>query len=138
MIFKNKKIKYFKKYLLLSWDGSKIELPHHKKLISIYWGVKNKFKEVTSCMGNSSMIYDVLNDFEIDYYITSEKTLIFRNLANLFQMDFLKKENKIFIFDRGYQSIEFFHHLMRKKEKFVFRLRANDYKNEMAKLRSND
>jgi len=53
-------------------------------------------------------------------------------------MDFLKNIPKIFIFDRGYRSIEFFHYLMKRKEKFVFRIRSNDYKKEKLKLRTND
>ena len=105
-VYENKKeLKKFKNHILLAGDGSKIELPHHKALIKIFGGAKNKFDEIKSCMGNSSMIYDVLNkhifDFETDSYKTSEKVLIFRNLANLFQMNFLKNIPKIFIFDRG-------------------------------------
>ena len=143
MIYESKKeLKKFKNHILLAGDGSKVELPHHKALIKIFGGTKNKFGEIKSCMGNSSMIYDVLNkhifDFEVDSYKTSEKALIFRNLANLFKMNFLKNIPKIFIFDRGYRSIEFFHYLMKKEEKFVFRLRLNDYKKEKIKLRSND
>jgi hypothetical protein len=42
----------------------------------------------------------------------------------------VKKDEKIFIFDRGYRSIEFFHHLTKNNEKFVFRLRNIDYKKE--------
>jgi hypothetical protein len=128
--------------LLLACDGSKIELPHHKSLIKIFGGTKNKFKEIKSCMGNSNSIYDVLNgyifDFEISSYITSEKILVLKNLANLFQMDFQKDFKKIFIFDRGYRSIEFFHYFMEKEEKFVFRLRTDDYKKERMKIRNND
>jgi len=143
MVYENKKkLKKFKKHILLAGDGSKVELPHHKSLIKIFNGTKNKFGEIKSCMGNSSMFYDVLNkhifDFEVDSYKTSEKVLIFRNLANLFQMNFLKNIPKIFIFDRGYRSLEFYNYLMKKEEKFVFRLRLNDYKKELMKLRSND
>jgi len=141
--YENKKdLKKFKKHVLLACDGSKMELLHHKSLIKIYGGTKNKFGEIKSCMGNSSMVYDVLNhfvfDFEIDKYKTSEKVLIFRNLANLFQENFFKTTKKILIFDRGYRSIEFFHYLMEKNEKFVFRLRTTDYKKEKIKLRNND
>ena len=143
LFYQNKKVaKDFKKHLLLACDGSKIELPHHKTLVKIFGGTKNKFGELKSCMGNSSAIHDVLNnfifDFEIDKYITSEKSLIYKNLANLFQMAFLKNFKKIFVFDRGYRSLEFFHYLMEKEEKFVFRLRTKDYKKEKRKLRSND
>jgi len=134
--------KEFKKYLLLACDGSKIELPHHKSLVDIFGGTKSKFGGIMSCMGNSSTVYDVLNkfvfDFEIESYKTSEKTLVLKNLTNLFKMDFLNDFKKIFIFDRGYRSIEFFHYFMKRKEKFVFRLRTKDYKKEKLKLRSND
>jgi len=54
------------------------------------------------------------------------------------QMSFLKNIPKIFIFDRGYRSIEFFHYLVKKEEKFVFRIRSNDYKKEKLKLITND
>jgi hypothetical protein len=120
----NTNLKKFKNHLLLAGDGSKMELPHHKNLIKIFSGTKNKFGEIKSCMGNSSMICDVLNkhifDFEVDTYRTSEKVLILRNLANLFKMDFLNNIPKILIFDRGYRSIEFFHYLMKKKGKICF------------------
>ena len=143
LFYKDEKVrKEFKKYLLLACDGSRIELPHHKSLVKIFGGTKSKFGKIMSCMGNSSMIYDVLNkfvfDFEIGTFKTSEKTLALKNLTNLFQMDFLNNVKKIFIFDRGYRSIQFFHYFMEKEEKFVFRLRIQDYKKERMKLRNND
>jgi len=142
-VYKNPgKIKFFKDYLLLAGDGSKTELPFHKKLIEIFGGSENKMGEITKCMGNSSTFYDILNhhifDFEIDTYKTSEKTLIYRNLENLFRIKFLKQYKKIFILDRGYPSIEFFHNLIEKNEKFVFRLKKSAYKKEKAQLRNSD
>ena len=142
-IYQNEKVvKSFKNYLLLGCDGSKIELPHHTSLVKIFGGIKSKFGKITSCRGNSNTIYDVLNgfvfDFEVDAYKTSEKSLVLRNLANLIQMDFLKDFKKIFIFDRGYRSIEFFYYFIEKEENFVFRIRTKDYKREKMKLRSND
>ena len=136
------KIKLFHGCLLMAGDGSKTELPFHKKLIEIFGGSENKIGEITKCMGNSSTLYDVLNhyifDFEIDTYKTSEKTLIYRNLKNLFRIKFLKQYKKIFILDRGYPSIEFFYYLIKKNEKFVFRLKKSAYKKEKARLRNDD
>ena len=121
MVYENKsKIKTLKGHVLLACDGNKVELPHHKSLIKILSGVENKFGRIKSCIGNSSSIYDVLNryifDFEIGTYKTSEKTLVYKNLKNLFQFSFLKSYKKIFIFDRGYRAIEFFHYLMKKRK----------------------
>ena len=143
MVYENKDmIKKMNGYILLACDGSELELPHHKSLIKIFGGTKNKFGEIKSCMYDSNLIYDVLNrfifDFEVDAYKTGEKTLAYRNLKNLFRLSFLKKYKKIFIFDRGYRAIEFFHYLMKKEEKFIFRLRTIDYKKEKSKLRNND
>ena len=140
MVYENKsRIKTINNHILLACDGSKLELPHHKLLIKIFGGTKNKFNEIKSCMGNSSMIYDVLNkfifDFEVDTYKTSEKVLAYRNLKNLLKFNFLKDYKKIFIFDRGYRSIEFFNHFMQNKGKFVFRLRSTDYKKRKIKIK---
>ncbi|MDR3291833.1 MAG: hypothetical protein LBT10_06770 [Methanobrevibacter sp.] len=51
-------------------------------------------------------------DLVIDKYKISEKVLMFRNIKNLNAMGFLKDKKKIFIFDRGYPSIEFFYKLI--------------------------
>jgi hypothetical protein len=98
MFHENEAKKEFKGYSLLAVDGFKIKLPFHKILIKIFGGIKNKFNVITSCAGNSSIVYDVLNhfiiDFELDAYKTSEKTLLRRNLKNIFQIKWLKKMKK--------------------------------------------
>jgi len=142
MFYEGDKAKRFKNYLLFACDGSKVELPHHKLLIRVFGGIKNKFKEITSCRANSSIVYDVLNkfiiDFEIDTYKTSEIVLAYLNLANLFKERFLTNMKKVFIFDRSYRSLELFHYLIKNEEKFIFRLRTKDYKKERLKIRNND
>ncbi|KZX14122.1 hypothetical protein MBFIL_09240 [Methanobrevibacter filiformis] len=114
--YENQTHKKFKGHLLLAADGSKLELPFHKALLKIFGGQKNKFQEIKSCEAKSNMIYDSLNkfilDFELDIHRTSEKTLLQKNLKNLFQYKWLKKMKKIFIFDRGYRSIELYHYLL--------------------------
>jgi hypothetical protein len=75
-----------------------------------------------------SVLYDCLNhfvlDLVIDKYKTSEKTLLKRNLKNISEIGFLKDKLKIFILDRGYQSLELFYQLIyQEKQSFVIRLK---------------
>lgn len=138
-IYSNNNMKTFKGYLLFGVDGSKFDLPTHKSIIKIFGGIKSKFRHITSAKGNMSMIYDVLNkfipDLEINKYKTSEKILSQINFINIESLNCLSGLKKIFIFDRGYPSIEFFSQLMEKNEKFVFRIKNKSYKREKSKMR---
>jgi hypothetical protein len=78
-------------------------------------------------------------DLVIDKYKLSEKTLIFRNIKNLNAMGFLKDKKKIFIFDRGYPSMEFIYKLIYEENtNFVFRLPKSMYKKERESMTVKD
>jgi hypothetical protein len=87
-------------------------------------GIKNGLGEITSVAINLTMIYDCLNkftvDFEFDGYETSEKELMKRNMKNIRDLDYLKDKKKIFLFDRGFPSIEFFIDLLENNRKISF------------------
>ncbi len=65
----------------------------------------------------SGGIYDCLNnmmiDFQIAPYKTSEKELAYKNIEKALKL--FKNDEIILIFDRGYPSIEFFQFLTEKK-----------------------
>jgi hypothetical protein len=140
--YNSNEIKTFKKHLIIAGDGSKCTLPYHKKLIPIFGGIINKFKELTSVAINLTMLHDCLNGFiidqEIDKYNTSEKELMNRNIVNLESLDYLKDIPKILIFDRGFPSLEFFIKLLENKEKFLFRIRKNSYEKEKQNMTTKD
>jgi hypothetical protein len=140
--YNSNEVKTFKKHLLIAGDGSKCTLPYHELLIPIFWGIVNKFNELTSVALNLTMLYDCLNGFiidqELDKYNISEKELMNRNIENLEEMDYLKDKTKILTFDRGFPSIEFFTKLLENDEKFLARIRKNSYKTEKKSMRTND
>jgi hypothetical protein len=48
-----------------------------------------------------------------------------RNLTNLNNNEYLKDKKKIFLYDRGYPSIEFFEKMMNNSQKFVYEIENN-------------
>ncbi|MDR3222866.1 MAG: transposase, partial [Methanobrevibacter sp.] len=135
--------KTFNGYLLIAGDATKVVLPNIKPLREIYGGKKCDDGILRSTGANVSMLYNCLNhfifDLAIDKYKTNEKTLIFRNIKNIANISFLKDKTKIFIFDRGYPSLEFFYTLLCEGNiKFVFRLPKSMYKKEREAMDTKD
>lgn len=135
-------VKRFKGHIILCGDGSKCKLPFIIYLKKIFGGIKNKFGDITTVAINTTMIYDCLNKFSIDFnldeYETSEKELMKQNMATVRKLEYLKDEKKIFIFDRGFPSLEFFLDLLENNEKFLFRIKKIAYKTEKADMISSD
>jgi hypothetical protein len=140
--YNSNEVKKFNGHLVLSGDGSKSTLPYNQTLVKIFGGIHNKFKELTSVAVNLTTIHDCLNgftlDLELDKYKTSEKELISRNMDNIMKLEYLKDIKKIFIFDRGFPSLEFFNYFLENNEKFLFRIRKNSYMAEKEEMKSND
>jgi len=135
-------VKRFKGHIILCGDGSKCKLPFIIYLKKIFGGIKNKFGDITTVAINTTMIYDCLNKFSIDFnldgYETSEKELMKQNMETVRKLDYLKDEKKIFIFDRGFPSLEFFVDLLENNEKFLFRIKKVAYKVEKATMMTSD
>ncbi|WP_158082566.1 transposase [Methanobrevibacter arboriphilus] len=87
----------------------------------------------------SGGIYDCLNnmmiDFQIAPYKTSEKELAYKNIEKALKL--FKNDEIILIFDRGYPSIEFFQFLTEKNIKFIFRIKKDNYKFQTNKIEGN-
>ena len=140
--YSTNEVKKFKGHIILCGDGSKCILPSITYLKKIFGGIKNKFGKITTVAMNTTMIYDCLNkfsiEFDLDKYEVSEKELIKRNMKNIRKLDYLKDEKKIFLFDRGFPSIEFFIDLLENNEKFLFRIKKIAYKTEKMTMNSSD
>lgn len=132
--------KTFKGYKILAIDGSVIDLPNKKSLKEIYGGIKGTHIEFIKLKAQSSGIYDCLNnmmiDFQIAPYKTSEKELAYQNIEKALEL--FKNDEIILIFDRGYPSIEFFQFLTEKNIKFIFRIKKDNYKSETDKIEGNE
>ncbi|MCC7553800.1 MAG: IS4 family transposase [Methanobacteriaceae archaeon] len=135
-------VKRYKSYLIFSGDGSKHNLPYKKEFIEFFGGIENKFHEITTPAINLTTIHDCLNkfaiDFEFDKYKTSERELMEINMDNFRDLEYLKDENIIFLFDRGFPSIKFFADMIENNENFIFRIKKNAYKKEKETMTSND
>ncbi|WP_042703314.1 IS4 family transposase [Methanobrevibacter arboriphilus] len=132
--------KTFKGYKILAIDGSVIDLPNKKSLKEIYGGIKGTHSEFIKLKAQSSGIYDCLNNMMIDFqlapYKTSEKELVYQNIEQALKL--FKNDEIILIFDRGYPSIEFFQFLTEKNIKFIFRIKKDNYKSQTDKIEGNE
>lgn len=92
-------------YRLLAIDGSKIQLPTDKDLLSVFGTVG---RGSTATTAQASCLYDVLNDVVVDGMIVpiavDERTLAKMHIEHLKAMPSYKKE--LVIADRGYPSFD--------------------------------
>jgi hypothetical protein len=138
--YTNTPIKLYKECILLAVDGMVAELWNEEVLKEIFGGTKNKKGEISLAKAKTCGIYDCLNNMVIDFqlapYNTSEKELSVKNIANA--MKFFKNQKLCTLFDRLFPSIELFHFLNQNGIKFVCRLKNIAYKEEKEKMKSND
>lgn len=139
-IYKGIELKKYKEYLVLSVDGSIIELPNSKELKE-YYGVQEGQKgSVGRVRARALGIYDSLNKImlstRIDPYNISEKGQVLSLLLEL--KDYMEDRKFIIVFDRYYFGIGFIEILEEIGIKYLIRMRLNDYKSEKNKMESND
>jgi hypothetical protein len=138
-IYENTDYKRFKDHIVLAIDGSVQELVNKPILKEEYGGITNN-GEIVSVNARSSGVYDCFNDlmidFEIEPYKTSEKELAIKNIENT--LKFFEDEKIIMIFDRGYPSIELFYYLEQLGVNFIFRIKESSYKYEKSFMKRKD
>lgn len=133
----SKDVKLFKGYILVAVDGSYFEIPNTQVTREKFDSTKNNTSVPRALVSN---YFDVLNHYVlstvIDKETASEKKLDERNFAEL------KKMNIPFpiirIKDRGYVSLKDFYYSNKNDDKFVVRLKKQDYKKEISNMTSND
>jgi len=126
--YTDNEIKTFHGFRILSVDGSQIHLPSSKELINYYGTWQNKNKKTP--MGQASMLFDVLNKITVDStivpYKTSERDLALEHIKNIIEINkdtgFVKNGiTDLFLFDRGYPSMELIISLCKNKKDFIMR-----------------
>lgn len=131
--------KTFKGFRLIAIDGSDFELPDNKNTREEF-KVKKSFIRKNPAQGKFSSAMDVLNGFILDGIMDDFKkadlSFATKHIDNC--KDLVNYKKTIFIFDRGYVSLELYTHLLSKNTFFVSRIRKSDYKNERKQLQSLD
>jgi hypothetical protein len=106
-------------------DGSKMSLPNDKPLRE-YFGTSGAGN--TSPTAQGSMLYDILNDIVVDAQIepmaTDERTMAYKHIKQLTELESFKEWKELVIFDRGYPSFELIKELLDKKIHFLMRVRT--------------
>lgn len=133
----SKDVKLFNGYILVGIDGSYFEIPNTPITREKFDSTKDNTSVPRALVSN---YFDVLNHYVlstvIDKETASEKKLDERNFVEL------KKINIPFpiirIKDRGYVSLKDFYYSNKNGDKFVVRLKKQDYKKEISNMKSND
>lgn len=139
-IYKEIKIKTYKGYIVLSVDGSGIELPNCKTLKEHYGVSEGKKGSVGRVRAKALGIYDSLNKImiktTIDPYKKSEKDQFLDLLEEL--KEYMGERKFIIVFDRYYFGLSFINKLEEKGIKYLIRQKTKDYKKEKELMKSND
>lgn len=114
--------------MVLGIDGSKCIVPNTEEN-RIVFGVQSGSSENQPAMALISTLHDSLNNLKLDVQIdridASERDLAKEHIDqycdNYHQPD-------LFVFDRGYCSIRLIDQLISRKQHFLMRVKANDYK----------
>ena len=124
-IYEEIKVKRYKKYIVISVDGSTIELPNSEELKKHYGLCEGQKGSVGRVRAKSLGIYDSLNKImvksNIDPYNVSEKYQIIKMLDEV--KEFYKEEEIIMVFDIYYFGISFINILEEKGIKYLMRMR---------------
>lgn len=134
-------VKTFKGYLVFAIDGSDVEIPNTPIARKNYKASKASRADKDRCARMKlSNCFDVLNNYIVDTQLERNKfdeiELAKRNLKNAKQL--IGKFNFITLMDRGYISLSTIFHSINNNEKFIVRLKRAFFKNEQAKMKTND
>ena len=140
LFYSSSLVKTFKGYVILSEDGTYLEIPHSIKNIMNYGFVENKYVsdmfDVKKVMAKGAGIYDVTNGFFLDFLIRpanySELPMAVQHICRI--KESLKGIPSIFLADRYYGSIELIALLMMNDMKYCIRAKSNFYKELVSKI----
>ena len=131
--------KEYKGFRLYGGDGSDFEIPDFEEVRRDF-GIKDTPKYRKPAMAKFSSIMDLLNGFILDgiigNYKQAELPLMHQNLDNI--QDLIIPEKSIFIFDRGYNAMELYAHIMSINSYFIVRLKDKSYIDERYTIKEND
>lgn len=139
-IYREIEAKRYKGYLVLSIDGTTIEMPNCRELKEYYGLSEGQKGSVGRVRARALGVYDSLNEVlikaTVDPYKTSEKEQARQVLDEVIRI--LKNEKILIVFDRYYFGIAFIKLLEEKGLKYLMRMKNSDYKEEKSQMASND
>lgn len=127
-------------FTVIAVDGSTAEIPNTKELREIYGEAKPSEESTKNARIGIHGFYDVLNNIMLKLivgrYQGGEKTAFLENVDEIIK----KMEGKkiLFIFDRGYVSLELLLKLEELGVKYLFRVPEKSYKKEREDIKTND
>ena len=131
--------KEFQGFRLLGGDGSDFEIPDFEEVRKEF-GIKNTDKYRKPANAKFSSIMDLLNGFLLDgilgNYKNGELPLMHQNIKNIENL--INPQKTIFIFDRGYNAIELYAHIMSINSYFIVRLKDKSYLEARQRIIEND
>ena len=131
--------KTYKGFRLLGGDGSDFEIPDFEDVRKEFQ-IKDTEKYRKPAQAKFSSIMDLLNGFILDgiigNYKQAELPLMHQNLENI--QELIVPEKSIFIFDRGYNAMELYAHIMSMNSCFIVRLKDKSYIDDRYKITEND
>lgn len=132
-------VKRFKGHLLLAGDGSGINLPTTDENLAMYGDSKTRGERSQAQLG-LSCLYDVLNRMILDSTINPGHYDLREQVLNHLKAnaELLSHWQSILILDRGYPGLSMFLDLQNLGQKFVVRLGATHFKQEQARMKTND
>ena len=135
----NSFFKEFRGFRLLGGDGSDFEIPDFEEVRKEF-GIKDTKKYRKPANAKFSSIMDLLNGFILDgilgNYKQGELPLMQQNIKNIEKL--INPEKTIFIFDRGYNAIELYSHIMSINSHFIVRLKDKSYIEDRQEIQKND
>lgn len=131
--------KDYKGFRLFGGDGSDFEIPDFDEVRKEF-KIKNTPKYRKPARAKFSSIMDLLNGFILDGiigdYKQAELPLMHQNLQNI--QDLIIPKKSIFIFDRGYNAMELYAHIMSLNSYFIVRLKDKNYIDDRYMITEND
>ena len=126
-------------YLILTVDGSAINIPTTEENVSVYGNSsRNNFKQQAQL--GASCLYDTINKMIIDCSLNrwkfSEREQALLHIDNMVEV--IGDHLTVIIFDRGYPAGEFFIGLMERQQKFLVGLSPNTFKKEQKQMTRDD
>lgn len=130
--YKENTAKTFMGFRLFAIDASILEINNSKRLKEAFGVAKGKSIELARAM--ASCIYDIENNIIVKALITKctdgERAIAVKLIDSFKE---LRSNNDLFLFDRGYPSIDFFFYLLDAKVNFVIRTPCNHYRGYVKK-----
>lgn len=122
--------KTFMGFRIFAIDASILEIHNSKRLKEAFGVAKGSSIELARAM--ASCIYDIGNNLIVKAIITkctdSERSVAIKLIESYKE---LRSDNDLFLFDRGYPSIDFFIYLMEANIQFIVRTPINYYKSAL-------